>query len=167
MFLSVIADNTLATTIAPVLVQLVQETSKDSAALAKVELGRTAAAYKLKYGVAKSITDGIVVELQMSPFLLNVDEATGTSHKKVLTLLVNHFSDSMGKVVTNHWASVELQKATSESVFGAICEVFDSYQLPWSNLISVLFDSCAVMRGCKAGVEKKNQRPKSSTSFRH
>ena len=99
MFLSVIADKTLHTTIAPVLVQLAQEASKDPAALAKVELGRTAAAYKSKYGVAKSITNGLVVELQKSPFLLNVDEATSTSYKKVLTLLVNHFSGSMGKVV--------------------------------------------------------------------
>ncbi|RUS87552.1 hypothetical protein EGW08_004658 [Elysia chlorotica] len=120
-----------------------------------MELGRTAAAYKLKYGLAKSIPDGLGVELQKSQFSLNVDEATSNSHKKVLTLLVNHFSDTMGKVVTNHLASVELQKATSDSVFNAICEVFDSYQLPWSNLISVLFDSCAVMRGCKSGVEKK------------
>ena len=40
-----------------------------------------------------------------------------------------------------------------ESVFKAIEHTFSDYHIPWSNLVSVLMDSCNVMRGSNTSVE--------------
>ncbi|KAK5932035.1 hypothetical protein CgunFtcFv8_003771 [Champsocephalus gunnari] len=34
-----------------------------------------------------------------------------------------------------------------------LCEFFEKNNIPWNNLVSMLMDSCAVMRGSKTGLE--------------
>eukprot|EP00745_Piridium_sociabile_P030649 TRINITY_DN50875_c0_g1_i4.p1 TRINITY_DN50875_c0_g1~~TRINITY_DN50875_c0_g1_i4.p1 ORF type:complete len:932 (+),score=185.05 TRINITY_DN50875_c0_g1_i4:61-2856(+) len=55
----------------------------------------------------------------------------------------------------HHLGSLSLTRVTAEGIFVALSELFDSLGLPWDNLVSVLMDSCNVMRGSKAGVEVK------------
>ena len=57
--------------------------------------------------------------------------------------------------MTRHLGSVELTVCNSESVLGAIITLFQKDEIPFKNLVSMLMDSCAVMRGSKNGVETK------------
>lgn len=125
-----------------------------------MELGRTIATYKLRSGVAEACTQHLAKELRTTPFSLNSDEATISSNRRVPSVLSNHFPPQNQKTTTNHLASLELDREDSKTIFDAVCDIFTRYELPWTNLISVLFDSCAVMRGVKNGVETRNQREK-------
>ena len=116
-------------------------------------MSRTAASYKLRYGVAKTLKDELLEELQTCVFSLNIDEATSKTDMKVLTVLVNHFSSSHRKLMVHHLASLKLIKVTAESLFAELAKLFESLNLPWVNLLSVMMDSCSVMRGSKGGLE--------------
>ena len=49
--------------------------------------------------------------------------------------------------------SVTLVKVSADCIFKELDSVFTDLKLPWENLVSILMDSCAVMRGSKAGLE--------------
>lgn len=109
-----------------------------------MKLSAESAAYKIRYGLARTAIERLATDLQSTPFSLNIDEATCFNTKKVLAMLVSYFEE--GKIRLHHLASVEIDRADSSTIFNAVVEVFDRHKLPWENLISVLTDSCAVMR---------------------
>lgn len=80
MILSTAAEHSLPMTMAQVFVDVARECSKDITALAKMELGRTSATYKLRFSVAEACTQHLVDELCTTPFSLNIDEATSSSN---------------------------------------------------------------------------------------
>ncbi|GFN88405.1 hypothetical protein PoB_001491100 [Plakobranchus ocellatus] len=161
MILSMMAENNISFSVAPRLVELIRECCNDPKALAGVALDRCVAAYKLKYGVSDFFTTGIIECMKTCLFSLNIDEATSSSNKKVLAVLVNYYSPVKQQVVIEHLASVELVKTDASTIFNAIKDLMDSNSIPWKNLQSCLLDSCNVMRGAKTGVEArlKEQAP--------
>ena len=52
-------------------------------------------------------------------------------------------------------SSVEVIKVDAQSLFDVIVDMFTTHDIPWTNLISVLMDSCSVMRGSKSGLETR------------
>ena len=54
----------------------------------------------------------------------------------------------------HHLGSLALVKVSAESIFGELSKLFTSLELPWKNVLSIMMDSCAVMRGPRAGLEK-------------
>ena len=109
----------------------------------------------MQYGLSKTIMEKTVQNMQKVPFSLNIDEASSTNHKKVLSILVNYFSDEEQKVVTEHLTSVDMLTVTSESLYNTLVALFEEHSIPWGNLVSILMDSCAVMRGSKTGKDVK------------
>ena len=107
----------------------------------------------MRLGLAETFQSETVAHLKNCFFSLNIDESTSENYKRVLTVLVSYYSPVMKTVIVEHLASVSLVKVDSASVYSEICKIMESNQIPWSNLISVLMDSCAVMRGSKSGVE--------------
>lgn len=158
MFLAVMAEHSMPLTIAPILVDLARAASRDPQALARLQLSPASAAYKIQYGLADTIFSSLIDDLKSTPFSLNIDEATSSNNKKVLSILVSFVKNS--EVRLHHLASVELMRTNSESVYNAICAIFERNNLPWTNLVSVLFDSCAVMRGTISGVETRIRKEK-------
>ena len=67
LFLSVASEHSLPLSVIPVLVDLAKECSRDPAALAGVSISKTSASYKLKHGVAKTMTEEIVSKLKSVP----------------------------------------------------------------------------------------------------
>ena len=135
--------------------ELISECSRDPQALAGVSLSKTSASYKTQYGIGKTVSDETVHMMKTRPFSLSADESTTCHGKRVLTIIVSLTSD-MDTPLVEHLASVELDKVDSaSSIFSAIESVMEVNSIPWSNLVSALFDSCNVMRGCRNGVEAK------------
>ena len=145
MLLGFLAENTLPFTMVPKLIELTKAMSADKTALSKLSMSRTTASYKMRFGLAKTIKDQLSEEVQNTYFSLNTDEATNdASHKKILTILVSFFYEK-GEVVVRHLASISLESVTSSILFDCITEIFQSKNLPWTRLMSVLLDSCGVM----------------------
>ena len=149
------AENSMPMTYAPVLVNLAKSLACDPKALAELHMDRTTASYKMTHGLAEGFQQKLISSLQKFPFSKNIDESTSNNHKKVLTVLVSYYNTNEEKVMVEHWCSIEVTKANSESLFCEIVKLVEDSQIPWTNLVSVLMDSCAVMRGKKSGVEKR------------
>lgn len=123
-------------------------------------MDRTAAAYKTKYGLAEGFRQKLISKLRKCSFSLNVDEAASSNKKKVLTMLVSFYDSETNDVKIEHLDSVEIRKTDSESILQEIVKAIEGNDIPWKNLVSVLMDSCGVMRGVKNGVETRLRREK-------
>lgn len=65
---SFIAENNLAFSMGPKIIDLARELSRDHNALKQTSLSRTTLAYKFKYGLAKTIKEEIVSNLKLNSF---------------------------------------------------------------------------------------------------
>ena len=155
MVLAVIAEHSLPLKMAPVLVELSQCLAADKAALSQLKSSRTAASYKMVYGLGHSFSEKTFAYLRQYPFSLNIDESTSSSYKKVLSMLVSYFNQELNDVVVEHLGSLEVIKVSAESLERVICDFFQEKDIPWSNLISIMLDSCNVMRRSKSGLETR------------
>lgn len=84
-------------------------------------------------------------------FSLNIDESTNNNVDRILNVLVRFFDEESGTITTLHLASkmVNVAPILMEELGGILA----SYKLEWKQVISILMDNCAVMRGKKGGVE--------------
>ena len=94
-------------------------------------------------------------KLRKTVFSFNLDEATSTTHHKVLTILVSYFCELRKEIIVEHLASVNIPIVNAETVYTAVVDLVKSKEIPWKNLLAMLTDSCGVMRGSKNGFETK------------
>lgn len=151
--LGFIAENSMSLSQAPRLVDLVKSLANDKTALQRLSMDRTTASYKLKHGLSYTLRQRLIESLKKTNFSLNIDEATSKTNKKVLAILVSHFDEQQRKVVVHHLDALSLTSTKAADIVSKISDVMNTAGLPWENLISVLMDSCSVMRGAKSGVE--------------
>ncbi|KAF8785785.1 hypothetical protein HNY73_011290 [Argiope bruennichi] len=148
---SFIAENSLSVNVAPNLIELCKQLRRDQTALNSLEMSRTAACYKMKYGLAKTIKENIIKTLKETPFSLNLDESTSNAQESILAILVQFYDNNQNEVVVHHFASLKMESCNSEAVFKAVVNTVEDNNIPWANLISVLMDSCNTMYGKKKG----------------
>ena len=136
--------------------------AKDKSALDMLSMDRTTASFKMTYGLGASFLEKTVMVMKTCPFSLNIDESTSNGLKKVLAILVCYYSYEEDLVLVEHLASLELVKVNSESLYEALVELFSKHDIPWGNCVSILMDSCNVMRGSKSGLETRIREQKAS-----
>ena len=76
MVLGFLAEKYLTFPDAPDLIQPAKTLATDSEALAELSIDRTAASYKMQFGVGKTFADELTTNLRKNFFSLNIDEAT-------------------------------------------------------------------------------------------
>ena len=145
---------------APVLIKVGKELAKDPRALAKLDMDRTTASYKMRFGLARTFHDRNLSNLQNSFFSLNIDESTSANLHRVLAVLVSYFSPSAKEIVVEHLTSFSVHHVDAQSLYNELLTLFEEKNIPWNNLVSILMDSCAVMRGSKSGVETRIRQGK-------
>ncbi|XP_011677577.2 uncharacterized protein LOC105444695 [Strongylocentrotus purpuratus] len=155
MLLAFMAEKSLPFTMAPDLIDLSKALSSDQKVLNELSMDRNTASYKMRFGLAKTMEDELIADLQKNKFSMNIDEATSDNNKKVLSVLVSYFSDKAGKVVIRHLASMSLTVVNSENLRNKMDNLLKRNNIPWTNCVSILMDSCNVMRGCKSGLETR------------
>ncbi|XP_034548453.1 uncharacterized protein LOC117819281 [Notolabrus celidotus] len=77
------------------------------------------------------------------------------NNKKVLSMLVCYFHADLRKVMVEHLGSLEVVKVNAANLERLLCDFFKQNNIPWKNLVSMLMDSCSVMRGSKTGLETR------------
>ena len=91
--------------------------------------------------------------LRSTPFSMNMDEATATINMRVCSLLVCYFNGV--DIVTEQLDSFNAPVVDSATLYLEVMDVFQKREIPVKILLAVLMDPCAVMRGCKTGLEKR------------
>ncbi|GBM80458.1 hypothetical protein AVEN_57296-1 [Araneus ventricosus] len=155
MLFGFLVENSLPFAVAPdLLLELVKEKSKDRKALNRITMHRNAVSYKTRFGISKTVKEALFEDLRKEFFLLNLDESTNSNNQKIVTVLVNCMIKD-GNISAKHIYSYWVDNIKSETIFQGLVQIFDKNNIPWQNLMSVLMDSCNVMRGENAGLEVK------------
>ncbi|KAL0978791.1 hypothetical protein UPYG_G00175240 [Umbra pygmaea] len=155
MVLATLAEHSLPFTFAPVIVKLAQTLATDKVALSGLKLSRTAAAYKMVHGLGFTFSERIFSNTRKYPFSINLDESTNNGGKKVLSILVSYFNPDRKMVDVEHLGSLEVLKVSALKLEKLLVKFFKDNNIPWFNLVSMLMDSCSVMRGNKMGLESR------------
>ncbi|KAF3841447.1 hypothetical protein F7725_007309 [Dissostichus mawsoni] len=106
-------------------------------------------------GLGHTFSERTFQRIRSSPFSINLDESTSNSNKKVLSILVSYFNQELNRVVVEHLGSIEVIKGTAYHLETALVTFFKDHQIPFSNMVSMMLDSCNVMRGSKSGLETR------------
>ena len=85
-------------------------------------MDRTTASYKMKHGVAKTMEENMIEQLQACPFSLNADESTNNTNKHILSILVSYFDEESG-LVAEHLLSLDVIKCDASNVFQSIVDI--------------------------------------------
>lgn len=149
------AEQSWAFSAAPVLISLSKTLAADPEALNELSMDRTSASIKMRHGLGPSFQQRTINLMKTNKFSLNMDESTSSGSSQVVTILVNVFDCAVGRVALHHLTSFSLTRVTTANIFEAVVGFFDTHDIPWANCMSILMDSCAVMRGSKNGLEKK------------
>ena len=104
-------------------------------------------------GLSKTLSDELMAKLRSTPFSMNMDEATATNNMQVCSLLVCYFNGV--DIVTEHLDSFNVPVVNNATLYHEVMDVFQNRELPLKNLLAVLMDSCAMVKGCKTGLEKR------------
>ncbi|CAK6970465.1 uncharacterized protein LOC117537731 isoform X2 [Scomber scombrus] len=105
--------------------------------------------------IRRTYSERTFSNMRRFPFSLNLDESTSNNNKKFLSMLVCYYHEYLRKVMVEHLGSLEVVKVNAASLEKVLCEFFEKNNVPWKNLVSMLMDSCAVMRGSKTGIETR------------
>ena len=84
---------------------------------------------------------------------MTMDEATTTSNMRVCSLLVCYFNGV--NIFTKRLDSFNAPFVNSATLYHEVMDIFQKREILLKNLLAVMMDSCAVMRGHKTGLEKR------------
>lgn len=160
LVLGVLAQHSLPFSMAEVIIDVSKALSQDKKALNHLNMKRASATYKMRFGVAKTFLQTTIENLRTVKFSLNVDEATSSNQLRVVSILCSYFSPIVNRVVVEHLASLSVNTVSAEKLFEEITKFLDDNNIPWENLMSILMDSCNVMRGSKTGLETRIRNEK-------
>ena len=114
--ISFVCEKRLSLSLTRDIVTISRELARDTKIILKVRLKRTAAQYKLQFGVAKTLERSMLSEITSTYFSLNLDEATSSNHHRVLTVLVPYFNQGKKEVVCEYLALINVPAVTTENI---------------------------------------------------
>ena len=91
----------------------------------------------MNYGLRKTFHGHTLSNIHQTSFPLNIDEATTSNNKHVMSVLVNYYSSSEGHVVLEQLAAIEIVKVNYDNRFNAFVDLFEENYIPWKNLVSI------------------------------
>ena len=90
------------------------------------------ASFKMWHGLAKGLEKQLIDKLR-GFFNFNIDEATNSNLRKMLTLLVSYFCTTNNEVAVEHLCSLNLPTAKSETAFKAVVDLINEKEQPSCN----------------------------------
>lgn len=160
MVLGFAAEHSLSFALVPKVIELTKALAKDQKALESLTMNRTTASYLTRYEVGKTFEHYVAEMMKCTKLSLNMDESTSNNFDRVLTILISLYCPLMRQVKVCHFGSLSCIKVDSATLYGKIVQLMEKNEIPWDNIMSILMDSCNVMRGSKTGLETRIRREK-------
>ena len=130
------------------LINFEQGISVDTQALSELNIERQTATYKIRFGLAELEHKRLVNDINNNASSLNIDGSTSkSSNQRILNILVSHFCEELQKPISNLFTSIDKNVFNAETFFNAVHEKFIYDDIPSANLVPVLSDFAAYMRG--------------------
>lgn len=112
----------------PVLIELARLTS-DKKVLNHLSMTRTKASYKMRHGLAKTFFKEMSRNLKSRKFSLNIDEATSSYFKSVLSILAIYFRPDASKVIVEHLGTVCVTRVNTQTLFDEMVKLFQQVNI--------------------------------------
>lgn len=119
----------------------------DSKVAAGIKCKRTKTTGIVKNIMGPQLHSNLVSILRASCFSLLIDESTDVSAVKQLCLVVRYFDNSVNKVVSKHYALIDVPQADAATLFDKIEYQFNADRIPITNVIGFASDGASVMVG--------------------
>ena len=124
----------------------------DSAIAAGYKCCRTKMRYIVTHGLSKTFKSLLDKKLTETVFSLQKDESNKMYGKKFLIMIVKFYDNELEKITTRFLELKVANKGNASSIVQAILGTFQQHDIPFTNMIQIMSDSPAVMRGKYQGV---------------
>ncbi|XP_070529870.1 SCAN domain-containing protein 3-like [Cardiocondyla obscurior] len=144
------ADHNIAFSIVDHLVPLLKDISIDSKIVQDLSLSRKKCSKIVKNIIAKRETEKLILNLKTRKFSVLIDESTDISETKIMCVLVRYLSPINKKISTQllDLISLDAKDCSSSKIFEAFKNLFQTKQIPLTNIIGLACDNASVMIGC-------------------
>ena len=120
----------------------------------RVHLTTASVSYKIQYGLAQTKKNKPVAKLPVTPFSLNLDEAT-LSNLQVFFILVSYFDDHTMSVKGEQLSSLSVPTVNAQNLFKEPTGLCLDLHIPLEHLLMMFMDLVQIMRGHKSGLETR------------
>jgi hypothetical protein len=114
--------------------------------------------------VLKNKLKSVIKNQQIS---IIADETSDTGHHEQLSIVVRYYDSIKNCPVEQFVCMKRLISTDAQSIFNALCEVIEQYDIQWQLVSSVCFDGAAAMSGSLNGVQAKFKEKNDKTVFVH
>ncbi|XP_070516613.1 SCAN domain-containing protein 3-like [Cardiocondyla obscurior] len=144
------ADHNIAFSTVDHLVPLLKDISIDSKIVQDLSLSRKKCSKIVKNIIAKRETEKLILNLKTRKFSVLIDESTDISETKIMCVLVRYLSPINKKISTQllDLISLDAKDCSSSKIFEAFKNLFQTKQIPLTNIIGLACDNASVMIGC-------------------
>ena len=150
-----IAEHNLSFSVMDHLSDVLTSICPDSQVAAGIKCKRTKTTGIVRNILGPQFHDMIVCSLKQTKFSLLIDESTDIAAAKQLWMVVRYYDDASSKVVSNHYALIDVPRADAATLFDSIKTQFETDQIPLSNLIGFASDAANVMVGMHNSVQSR------------
>jgi len=115
----------------------------------------------------------IVIKRQLKVALINekvsimADETSDVGHHEQLSVVIRYFDKFKNLPIEQFICMKRMMTVDATSIFNALNEVVEEYEIKWENVISTCFDGAATMSGNITGVQTKFKEKNPKSFFVH
>ena len=130
----------------------------DSKIASQFSSARTKTSYQVTDGLGPTLHETLVKKMQENKFSVLIDESNKLQGTKYLHILVKFVDQDQLSQTTAFYKAVVVNEATAENIVNAMKEAFVKDHISWDNVLQIMSDSPAVMRGRLNGVIARIKR---------
>lgn len=137
----------VAETISP----LIRNVFTDSKVAEGYSCGRTKSSCILNYALAQNVREALIEKMKSGPFSLAIDGSSDQNVEEKLNHLTVKYLDSESGMIANQLLDMCVTKgnyaASTSTIFAAVHEKMEHWQIPWSNSVTFGVDNASVNIG--------------------
>lgn len=116
---------------------------------------KTKASYVMQYGLAWEEREEVTEMCKKNKFSLMIDESTDVSVSEILAVMVRYYDKNKWKVTDALLDILEVEDASAEGLYKVVKKLFQSKDIPLTNIIGFASDNCSTMMGSRSGFQAR------------
>lgn len=149
------AEHGIAFSQADHLVELMKKMFPDCETAKKMTMKKTKASYVMQYGLAWEEREEVTEMCKKNHFSLMIDESTDVSVSQILAVMVRYYDKNKWKVTDALLDILEVEDASAEGLYKVVKKLFQSKDIPLTNIIGFASDNCSTMMGSRSGFQAR------------
>ena len=137
------------------LIEVMKKMFPECDTVKKMTMKKTKVSYVMQYGLASEERQEIVEICRENKFSLMIDESTDISVTQILAVMVRFYDKKKCQVTDALLDIIEVEDASAEGLYKVVKELFQSKNIPLTNIIGFASDNCSAMMGVHNGFQAR------------